>query len=259
MIIPMYQVDAFTDHAFGGNPAAVCVLGGWPADELMQNIAAENNLSETAFLVESDDGYDIRWFTPKAEIDLAGHPTLASAFVVFHCLKPGSRRVRFDSPSGPLFVSEDQGLISLDFPSRPGEPCGIPEALIKGLGAKPAELYLARDHLAVFESEDEVLALEPDFPALGGLESMGVIVTAPGREADFVSRFFAPMMGISEDPVTGSAHCTLIPYWAKRLGEAKLSARQVSERVGVLSCEDRGDRVTMAGKAVLYLEGRIFV
>ena len=258
MKIAMYQVDAFTDHVFGGNPAAVCVLGAWLTDETMQKIALENNLSETAFLVETEKGYDIRWFTPKFEIDLAGHPTLASAHVVFHCLKSGLKKVRFESPSGALFVSEDQGLISLDFPSRPGEPCAVPPQLVKGLGAEPAELYLARDHLAVFESEDDILALEPDFLALRGMESLGVIATAPGKEVDFVSRFFAPRLAL-EDPVTGSAHCTLIPYWAKRLDKAELSARQLSERVGVLSCQDRGERVTIAGKAVLYMEGHIFV
>ena len=259
MKIPMYQVDAFTDHVFGGNPAAVCVLGDWLENETMQNIAAENNLSETAFLVEAEDCFKLRWFTPKAEIDLAGHPTLAAAHVVFHCLKPGLREVRFESPSGPLLIKEEKGLINMDFPSRPGKPCGATPELARGLGAEPVELYLARDHMAVFETEEQILALKPDFPRLSGLDSMGVIVTAPGREVDFVSRFFAPKMGINEDPVTGSAHCTLIPYWARRLGKSRLSARQVSERIGVLACEDKGERISMAGKAVLYLEGFIFV
>ena len=260
MKIPMYQVDAFSDRVFGGNPAAVCVLGGWPGDEVMLSVAQENNLSETAFLIERADGYDIRWFTPAAEIDLAGHPTLASAMVVFEILKPGWKEVRFQSPSGPLTVTrEADGFLSMDFPSRPGRPCEISPELVKGLGARPRELLLARDHLAVFDREEEVAGLRPDFAALAGLESMGVIATAPGRERDFVSRFFAPRMGIPEDPVTGSAHCTLIPYWAGRLGKKELTARQISARVGELRCRHRGERVAIAGRAVLYLEGYIYI
>ena len=200
MKIPMFQVDAFTDRVFGGNPAAVCVLGGWLPDQVMLNIAAENNLSETAFLKEREDGFDLRWFTPKAEIDLAGHPTLAAAYTVFEILKPGWERVLFHSPSGPLTVVKEDGFLSMDFPSRPGRPCGVPAELVQGLGAEPRELLLARDHLAVFETQDQVLALKPDFNALARLESMGVIVTAPGEDRDFVSRFFAPQDGHSRGP-----------------------------------------------------------
>ena len=257
MKIPMFQVDAFTDRVFGGNPAAVCVLGGWLPDQVMLDIAAENNLSETAFLKERADGFDLRWFTPKAEIDLAGHPTLAAAHTVFEILKPGWERVLFHSPSGPLTVVKEDGFLSMDFPSRPGRPCDVPAELVQGLGAEPAGVLLARDHLAVFQTQEQVLALKPDFNALARLESMGVIVTAPGEDRDFVSRFFAPKMGILEDPVTGSAHCTLVPYWSARLGKNELSARQVSERGGELRCRDRGERVTLAGQAVLFLEGYI--
>ncbi len=258
MKIPMYQVDAFTDRVFGGNPAAVCVLPGWLEDSLLQSIAAENNLSETAFLIERDGFYDLRWFTPKAEIDLAGHPTLASAMVVFEILKPGWEEVRFESSSGPLTVNlEEDGFLSMDFPARPGQPCDPPPDLVRGLGVEPEEVLLARDHLAVFASEEEVRSIEPDYGALMNLDSMAVIATAPGVERDFVSRFFAPKMGIPEDPVTGSAHCTLIPYWSSRLNRKELFARQISERVGELRCRDRGDRVTLAGQAVLFLEGNI--
>lgn len=259
MQIPMYQVDAFTDRVFGGNPAAVCILEHWLADHVLQAIAAENNLSETAFLVEREGGYGLRWFTPKAEIDLAGHPTLAAAKVVFDLLRPEWTQVRFQSPSGLLTVRREGRMLSMDFPARPGRPCVPPPALLVGLGARPREVLLARDHMAVFETEEEVRAIEPDLAALLKLDSMGVIVTAPGRERDFVSRFFAPKVGIVEDPVTGSAHCTLVPYWSRRLGRQELTARQVSERVGELWCRDQGDRVILAGQAVLYLEGRIWV
>ncbi len=259
MKIPMFQVDAFTDRVFGGNPAAVCLLAGWLPDPVLQNIAAENNLSETAFLVEQADGYALRWFTPKAEIDLAGHPTLAAAHTVFEILKPGGERVLFHSPSGLLTVVKEGRFLSMDFPSRPGQPCGAPAELVQGLGAEPREVLLARDHLAVFDTQEQVRALEPDFSVLAGLESMAVIVTAPGSDRDFVSRFFAPKVGIAEDPVTGSAHCTLVPYWSARLGKKELAARQVSERGGELKCRDRGDRVTLAGQAALYLEGYIWI
>ena len=257
MKIPMYQVDAFTDRVFGGNPAAVCILESWLDDRILQAIAAENNLSETAYLIERDGFYDLRWFTPKAEIDLAGHPTLASAKVVFDILKPDWAQVRFESSSGPLLVSREGDFLVMDFPARPGNPCYPPLELIQGLGAHPQEVYLARDHLAVFETEAQVRAIQPDPAALVNLESMGVIVTAPGEGRDFVSRFFAPKMGILEDPVTGSAHCTLIPYWSHRLGKKELSARQVSERVGELRCRDMGERVSIAGQAVFYMAGHI--
>ena len=257
MKIPMYQVDAFTERVFGGNPAAICILEAWLSDEVMQGIAEENNLSETAFLVERHDGYDLRWFTPKAEIDLAGHPTLASAFVVFEFLQPGSTEVRFESRSGPLTVVREERRLAMDFPTMPAIPCEPPEDLVLGLGVEPLEVLRARDHMAVLPSERAVRDVSPRTDLLLGLDSMGVIITAKGDEADFVSRFFAPKMGIPEDPVTGSAHCTLVPYWAEKLGQKILYARQVSLRGGDLYCEDRGERVRIAGNAVLYLKGEI--
>ena len=258
MRIPMFQVDAFTAEVFGGNPAAVCVLGGWLEERLMQAIAAENNLSETAFLVRRGEGYGLRWFTPRAEIDLAGHPTLAAAFVVFELLEPGRREVRFETErSGVLTVRREGELLAMDFPSRPAAPCPAPGALAAGLGAEPLEVLRARDYLAVLPSEAAVRAVRPRFDLLESLDSPGVIITAPGDGADFVSRFFAPRHGVPEDPVTGSAHSTLIPYWAGRLGRKTLRALQVSERGGELFCEDRGERVGIAGRAALFLEGEI--
>ena len=259
MKVPLYQVDAFTDRLFQGNPAAVCPLENWPEDRIMQAMAQENNLSETAFLIDRGDFYDLRWFTPKAEIDLAGHPTLATAFVVFEFLKPGLTEVRFETRSGTLTVTRQETRLAMDFPVRPANRVDPPEALLSGLGITPAEVLLARDHMAVFESEEQIRKLHPRMDRLAELDSMGVIVTAPGIEADFVSRFFAPKMGIPEDPVTGSAHCTLVPYWSKRLGRKKLHARQLSERGGELFCEDLGERVMISGEAVLYLTGEVFL
>jgi PhzF family phenazine biosynthesis protein len=259
MKIPMFQIDAFTDKVFGGNPAAVCVLGDWLEDRVMQAIAMENNLSETAFLIKRTDHYDLRWFTPAAEIDLAGHPTLAAAFTIFEILKPGSKEVRFETNSGTLTVTKEGDLLAMNFPATPATPCEPPEALIKGLGVTPREVLLSRDHMVVLESEADVLAVQPDFNLLTQLDSMGVMVTAPGDNSDFVSRFFAPKMGIQEDPVTGSAHCTLIPYWAQRLGKSDLTAIQVSQRRGLLSCRDMGERVQIAGQAVLFFSGYIYL
>jgi PhzF family phenazine biosynthesis protein len=258
MKIPMYQVDAFNSEVFRGNPAAICILGAWLPTQVMQAIASENNLSETAFLVPQEDGYGIRWFTPMAEIDLAGHPTLASAYVVFEILEPGRTEVRFESPkSGPLFVRQEGGLLAMDFPSRPPEPAQAAAELVEGLGQEPTEVLKSRDYMAVFGSEAEVAALQPRQDKLMELDCAGIIATAPGDEVDFVSRFFAPLHGIAEDPVTGSAHCTLIPYWAERLGKDQLRARQISQRVGELWCTNKGERVGIAGQAVLYLEGYI--
>lgn len=260
MKIPMYQVDAFTSELFRGNPAAVCLLGDWLAEETMQSIAAENNLSETAFLVREEDAYAIRWFTPNSEIDLAGHPTLASAFAIFELIEPGVREVRFDTrKSGQLTVRRDGPLLTMNFPSNPPHPCKAPKALIDGLGVSPTEVLRSRDYLVVLESEDAVRALRPDFALLETLDTLGVIATAPGETVDFVSRFFAPREGIPEDPVTGSAHTTLVPYWAKRLDKRELHALQVSSRGGELFCLDHGDRVEIAGRAVLFLEGYIWV
>jgi PhzF family phenazine biosynthesis protein len=259
MQIPLYQVDAFADSPFTGNPAAVCPLESWLPDHLMQSIAAENNLSETAFFVPEGEGYRLRWFTPTTEVDLCGHATLASAFVVFHRLLPGCASVTFlTEQAGTLTVARDGDVLALDFPSRPPAPCAMSEQLVAALGRRPAALLAARDYLAVYDSADDITALAPDFAALAALARFAVIVTAPGTGAtDFVSRFFAPAQGVAEDPVTGSAHCTLIPYWAGRLGKDRLEARQLSRRGGALSCAWHGDRVTIAGRAVLYLEGTI--
>ena len=257
MKIPCYHIDAFASAVFRGNPAAVCLLEAWLPDATLQNIAAENNLSETAFIVTRGGDYDLRWFTPTIEVDLCGHATLAAAFVLFTERGLNADGIRFHSPSGGLGVSREGEVCTLDFPARPGVPCVAPEALVRGLGARPAEVLKARDYLAVFASEAEVRALKPDIAALGTLDCIGIIATAPGSNCDFVSRFFAPAAGIAEDPVTGSSHCTLIPYWAQRLGKTKLFARQVSRRGGELFCELAGERVHIGGKAVLYLRGEI--
>jgi PhzF family phenazine biosynthesis protein len=260
MKIPIYQIDAFSTKTFGGNPAAVCPLPAWLDDRTMQSIAAENNLAQTAYIVPAaGDGYDIRWFTPAAEVDLCGHATLASAYVVFNRLRPGSDHVTFGSKSGPLRVSMRDGQLTLDFPARPATPCPPPAGIAEALGATPAETLHARTLLAVFESERDVRALHPDMAALARVDPQGVIVTAPGTDVDFVSRFFAPNLGVPEDPVTGSAHCTLTPYWAGRLAKSRLRARQVSKRGGELWCEMAQDRVFIAGYAAPYLEGSIDV
>jgi len=257
MKIPLYHIDAFTGRVFAGNPAAVCPLVAWLDDATLQSIAAENNLSETAFLVGGAGEYEIRWLTPETEVDLCGHATLASGWVIMNAIEPKRNEVVFRSKSGPLRVTRDGDLLVLDFPSRPPVAAPVAEELAAALGRRPRETGKARDTLAVYETEDEVRALKPDMGRLAALDGFAVIVTAPGREADFVSRFFAPRQGIPEDPVTGSAHCTLVPYWAKRLGRKQLRALQVSRRGGELFCEDRGDRVRIAGRAAKYLEGAI--
>ena len=258
MQIPLYQVDAFTSRVFGGNPAAVCPLERFLPDATMQSIGNENNLADTAFIVPNGDRrFHLRWFTPQVEMDLCGHATLASALVVFTHLQPELQEVAFDSKSGELVVKRgEHGLLSMDFPSRPPEPGASDSRLRQALGGKAGPILVSRDYLVVYQSEEEVRALKPDMNALAGMDRM-VIVTSPGREADFVSRFFAPGAGVPEDPVTGSAHCTLIPYWAERLGKNKLHALQVSRRGGELWCELKGDRVTMAGYAVEFMRGTI--
>jgi PhzF family phenazine biosynthesis protein len=255
--IRLYQIDAFTSRVFAGNPAAVCPLESWLPDATMQSIAAENNLAMTAFFVGGDGRYELRWFTPEIELDLCGHGTLASALVVFEHVEPALGTVRFETKGGTLAVQRDGDLLALDFPARPGEPCAVPAGLVEALGAAPVEMLKSRDHMAVLGSEEEVRSLEPDMEGLKRTECFAVIATAPGRTADFVSRFFAPAAGIAEDPATGSAHCTLTPYWSRRLGKPRLRAQQVSPRGGELWCEDRGDRVRIAGRAVPYLEGTI--
>ncbi|MGV3720293.1 MAG: PhzF family phenazine biosynthesis protein [Actinomycetota bacterium] len=257
MRIPLYQIDAFADRVFGGNPAAVCPLASWLADALLQAIAAENNLSETAFFIPTEETPRLRWFTPLAEVDLCGHATLAAAFVLFERLQPGRETVTFQSRSGPLTVTRSRDLLSLDFPALPLTAPLPTDALARALQTRPIEVRGGMDLLAVFGSQAEVRALKPDMERLKGLDCRGVIATAPGDEVDFVSRFFAPAVGIPEDPVTGSAHCALTPYWAGRLGKSTLRARQISRRGGELQCELIGERVRISGRAVLYLEGNI--
>jgi len=258
-MIPLYQVDAFTRRQFAGNPAAVCPLPAFLPDATLQAIAAENNLAETAFLVREGEGYRIRWFTPLVEVDLCGHATLASAWVIFEKLGHVGDRIDFASRSGPLTVRRlDDRRLELDFPTRPAKPCAAPAALLDGLGVTPREVHCAVEYLVVLDDEAAVRAVRPDARTLGRLDR-GVIVTARGTDVDFVSRFFTPAHGIDEDPVTGSAHCTLTPFWAERLGKTRMQARQVSARGGELEVALVGDRVTIAGHAVLYLEGQITV
>ena len=260
MKLQIYQVDAFTQKIFAGNPAAICPLDRWLDADLMQKIALENNLSETAFFVKKDDVYEIRWFTPTFEIDLCGHATLGSAFVIFDVLKLESEIVKFHShKSGELSVAKKEDLFILDFPSRPPVECEIPERLIEAIGKQPREVLKSRDYFLVYETEDEIAGIAPDFAELLEIDTRAVIVTAKGENCDFVSRFFAPEVGVTEDPVTGSAHCTLIPYWAEKLGRNELFARQISARGGELFCELKGDRVKIGGNAVLYLKGEIYV
>ena len=257
MHIPLYQVDAFTGRVFAGNPAAVCPLEGWLEDGVLQSIAAENNLSETAFFVRRGGHFELRWFTPAVEVDLCGHATLASAFVILNYLDPSLNEAVFDTRSGELVVRRDGELLAMDFPARRPAACHVPEKLAEALGRRPVATFAARDLMALYETEAEVRALRPNMDLLAQVETFAVIVTAPGTDADFVSRFFAPRAGIAEDPVTGSAHCTLAPYWSRRLGKNNLYARQVSARGGELWCEDRGDRVVIKGRAVRFMEGKI--
>jgi PhzF family phenazine biosynthesis protein len=260
MIIPIYQVDAFTDHIFGGNPAAVCPLNEWLDKATMQKIAEENNLPETAFYVPKDDYFEIRWFTPKVEINLAGHPTLATSWVIFNEFNYPTSKIKFVSHlSGELIVERDNDFITLDFPTNKPAPISIPEYLVSGLGKTPIEVLKSRDLLVIYNSQTEIENLKLNFSILEKLDTFGIIVTAPGNDCDFVSRFFAPRAGINEDPVTGSAHTTLIPYWAEKLNKNILSAIQVSERKGILNCEYHGNRVKIAGKAKLYMKGEIYI
>jgi len=261
MRLPMYQVDAFTDSLFGGNPAAVCPLPAWLPDATMQAIAAENNLAETAFFVRDGNEYVLRWFTPTIEVDLCGHATLASGHVVFSFLEPQRETVGFRTlKAGTLTVSRRGGILVMDFPALPAEPRDPPAGLLAALGGRPREIMGARDYLVVYDTGAEVAALKPDLAALGKVDCFAAIVTAPGEDGiDFVSRFFAPAQGVPEDPVTGSAHCTLVPYWAKRLGKIEFEARQVSRRGGALHCVLDGERVRIGGAAVTYLQGQIEV
>jgi predicted PhzF superfamily epimerase YddE/YHI9 len=257
MDLPIYQVDAFTADVFSGNPAAVCPLTQWLDRKTMQLIARENNLSETAFFAPEGDHYRIRWFTPVEEVDLCGHATLASAFVLFSELDPGRDQVLFESKSGPLKVKRAGDMLSMDFPSQRPVPCEAPPDLLAGLGGRPSATLKSADYFVVYDSAGDISVLRPRMDLLRKVDLRGVIVTAPGDCSDFVSRFFAPSLGIDEDPVTGSAHCALTPYWSERLGRKELHALQVSERGGELFCTDAGDRVLIAGRAVKFLSGTI--
>jgi len=255
--LALYQIDAFTSRLFSGNPAAVVPLDDWLADDLMQSIAAENNLAETAFVIPRTEASPLRWFTPGVEVDLCGHATLAAAHVLFERHFPDRERLRFSTRSGELVVTREGRRLALDFPARPGRPVAVTDALAAALGVRPREALIARDLLAVLDSESAVRDVRPDFRRIAELDAFAVIVSAPGTECDFVSRFFAPKAGVPEDPVTGSSHCTLIPYWAAQLGRRTLTARQLSARGGELYCEARGERVSIAGETVEYLRGEI--
>jgi PhzF family phenazine biosynthesis protein len=260
MELPIYQVDAFASRLFTGNPAAVVPLQEWLPAPTMQAIAAENNLAETAFFVPSSGDFELRWFTPTTEVSLCGHATLATAYVIATILSPDRNLLRFHTKSGPLEVTRHGEILSLDLPARPPLPTPVPDDLAVILGASPAAvLRAADDFLVVFAGDQTVRALNPDLGRIARLPAQGVIVTAPSRDVDFVSRYFAPAAGIPEDPVTGAAHCALVPYWSQRLGKTNLHARQVSARGGDLYCRASGARVVLSGRAVLYLEGRIHV
>jgi predicted PhzF superfamily epimerase YddE/YHI9 len=260
MKLDFYQIDAFATEVFRGNPAGVIYLPEWLADETLQKIAQENNLAETAFIVKTTERFEIRWFTPTLEVDLCGHATLAAAYVMQNYYGYNQEAIEFQSKSGRLEVLFAKPLLSMIFPSRPGRECRMPEQLLTGLRIKSFKnIVKARDYLVELESREEVQKINPDMELLKIPGCLGIIVTAEGGDCDFVSRFFAPGAGIPEDPVTGSAHCTLIPYWAERLKKKKLTALQVSQRGGELGCEDLGTNVKISGKAVTYLAGTITV
>jgi PhzF family phenazine biosynthesis protein len=257
----LFQVDAFTSRLFSGNPAGVVPLDEWPEDETMQRIAMENNLAETAFLVPIGEGFHIRWFTPKVEVDLCGHATLATAHVLFSHLSFNGSEIKFSSRSGPLRVFREGKRYVLDFPVDEYDPAEIPGGLLEALGGpEPMFCYLGKtDYMLIYEKQSIIEQLKPDFLRLGKVKARGIIVTAPGEWVDFVSRFFAPQVGINEDPVTGSAHTTLIPYWSRQLAKTELTARQLSERGGDIFCRDRGSRVEIGGEAITYLEGQLTI
>lgn len=257
----LFQVDAFSSRLFSGNPAAVVPLDEWPDDETMQQIAMENNLAETAFFVPLGDGYHIRWFTPKVEVDLCGHATLATAHVLYSHLGFNGSEIKFSSRSGPLRVFREGKRYILDFPIDELDPAEIPEGLIESLGGKePMFCYLGKtDYLLIYEKQADIENMKPDFTRLGLVKARGVIVSAPGDWVDFVSRFFGPQVGINEDPVTGSAHTSLTPYWSRQLAKTELTARQLSARGGDLICRHRGNRIEIGGEAVTYLEGQITI
>jgi len=260
MKIPIFQIDAFSRELFHGNPAAVCPLTDWLPDEVMQQIAMENNLAETAFFVREQGRYRIRWFTPELEVDLCGHATLASAFVIFQFQHYPGTAIEFDSRSGFLKVTKNGDLLTMNFPADSVKKIAAPKELVLGIGLMPVECYQGRsDYMLVYGAPEEIESIKPDMVRLAAVPARGVIVTAPGKTVDFVSRFFAPQSGVPEDPVTGSAHTTLTPYWAARLGKDELTAMQLSKRRGWISCRLAGDRVEISGHARAYLTGEIDV
>lgn len=257
MNIPIYQIDAFAKNAFEGNPAAICPLDTWLPDELLLSIAEENNLSETAYFIKTNKGYHIRWFTPVAEVDLCGHATLAAAYVIFNELGYQENSISFESKSGILKVEKDNDLLIMDFPSQPPTVCELPKEIQQAFDATPIKCLKSEDYILVFNTEDEILNAKPKLDLLKNIDLRGVIITAPSGDYDFVSRFFAPKYGINEDPVTGSAHTKLVPYWANQLKQTKFNAKQISKRGGELICELKGERVTIAGYATKFLQGSI--
>lgn len=259
MQLDIYQVDAFSHHPFGGNPAAVCPLTEWLPDEQLQQIAAENNLSETAFFVPRGEFYELRWLTPEVEVDLCGHATLAAAWVLIHKLADAPQVLRFATRSGELRVTRNGDELAMDFPAKKPERCEPPHGMLSALGLETAEVFGTDDYIVLVEDEAQVAALAPDFARLKGLPKRGIAVTAKSTRFDFVSRWFGPNVGVNEDPVTGSAHTSLAPFWAGRLGKSQLSAEQGGQRKGQLRCELQGDRVIISGKAVLYMQGTIYL
>jgi len=260
MRIKLFQIDAFTDKIFGGNPAAVCPLNNWLSDTVLLNIAKENNLAETAYFIhKSDNVFHLRWFTPEIEIDLCGHATLASAYVILNCLDYNFETVVFETMSGELIVSKNGEFLEMNVPSRPSIKAELPQIIIDSLSKQPSKVYKARDYVLVYDSEYDIQNLKVSASILEqiNLGPGGIIVTAKGDNSDFVSRFFTPGASVFEDPVTGSAHCTLVPFWASRLNKNELHAFQISERKGELICKLLDDRVLIKGKAVKYLEGSI--
>lgn len=257
--LPIFQLDAFTSHRFRGNPAAVVVMSEWLPDEILQAIAREMNCSETAYVIPRADLFDLRWFTPAIEVDLCGHATLASAHVLFHHGYASRDDIVFRYQGGTLTVKRQGELLAMRFPARPPTAIECTSAVAQALGATPRELHRSRDLLAVFDDQADVESLEPDLQAVAALDTFAIIATAPGETCDFVSRFFAPRAGVPEDPVTGSAHCTLVPYWSQRLGKTSLHALQVSSRGGELFCEHQGEHVILAGRVVEFLRGEICV
>jgi PhzF family phenazine biosynthesis protein len=259
MKLPLYQIDAFANKPFEGNPAAICPLDDWLPDALMQSIAAENNLSETAYFVSTNEGYHIRWFTPLYEVDLCGHATLASAWVIFNILGYPNDEITFDSKSGPLIVNRKDDWLELDFPTKIPVPCTTPEAILNAFSVTPAECLKADDYIVVLDDEVDVTGAKPDIALLSQLDLRGVAITAKSNHYDFVARFFAPKHGIGEDPVTGSLFTELIPYWSEKLSKTELTAKQVSTRGGEVKCVNAGDRVKIAGKAVKFMEGYVTI